>query len=94
LEYQKELISSFLSSDDESSGDENDRNSSILLKTATYTLLEDSCYLFRSQTYRPDIRRSRQGEDVPHWLRIIKREMYNEEEFLKFFRVPRHMFLT
>jgi hypothetical protein len=101
LEYQKELLSSFLipyicndSSDDESSGDENDRNSSILLKRATYTLLEDSCYLFRSPTYRPNIRRSRQGEDVPCWLRIINGEIYNEEEFLKFFRVPRHMFLT
>ena len=56
LEYQKELLPSFLipyicndSSDDESSGDENDRNSSILLKTATYTLLEDSPTFFALQ---------------------------------------------
>jgi len=40
------------------------------------------------------IRHSRQVEDVPCWLRIINGEIYNEEEFLKFFRVPRHMFLT
>jgi hypothetical protein len=83
LEYQKELLSSFLipftcndSSDDESSGDENDHNSSILLKTATYSLLEDSRYLFCSPASRPDIRGSRQGGDVPRLLRIINGEIY------------------
>jgi hypothetical protein len=74
LDYQKDLLSSFLTpyicndlSDDESYGDGNDCNSSILLKTATYTLFEDSRYLFRSPTYRPEIRHSRQGEEVPPW---------------------------
>jgi hypothetical protein len=58
---QGEILSSFVvpllcsdSSDDDSDGEE-ERCYSIAAKVAAYAAMEDSRYIFRTLTYRPDV---------------------------------------
>jgi hypothetical protein len=77
---------------DDSSDDES-RTSSIQLSTFVYVILEDTCYFFCSNSYRADIRCAHsQINDVPRWKSIVAGEIYNDEELLKSFRIPRNMF--
>jgi hypothetical protein len=80
LQYQTDLLKSFIvplicddSSDDEA------RISSIQLSTFVYAILEDSCYIFHSNSYPADVRCAcSQINDVPHWKSIVAGKIYND----------------
>jgi hypothetical protein len=101
LEIQGEILSSFvvpllcLDSSDEDSDEEEGQRYAIAAKAATYAAMEDSRYIFHISTYRPDVRCAGSfGDVVPRWKSIINGDIYNNAEFLKFFRIPRPMFLA
>lgn len=79
--------------DPESDGDE-DVLLSCSLKVASSVVLDNSRYLFRSDRYRPNVRsKDLPVGHVPIWQKVVDGELYNEAEFLKFFRAPRLLFL-
>ena len=81
-------------SSDDDSDDEDSRQTALVAKMAAYTAMEDSRYFFREPKYRHDIRCAGISDRIPRWKKILNGNIYNDEEFLKFFRVPREMFLN
>ncbi len=101
LQFQGAILSSFVipllcsDSSNEDSDEEDGRRYAIAAKAAAYSAMEDSRYIFRTAIYRPDVRCAGVlGDAVPRWKSIIKGDIYNDAEFLKFFRIPRPMFLA
>jgi hypothetical protein len=80
-------------SDEDYDSDEEDELLRGRVTVATYyAVCNMSRYLFREDYYRPDVRMKGMGSALPHWYRIVTGKKYNNEEFLKMFRVPRECF--
>jgi hypothetical protein len=100
IELQNDIVKTFAipllcnDSSDDDTDEEEDRQMVVVAKIAAYTAMEDCCYLFREPKYRNDIRLINKSNLMPRWKQILNGTIYNDEEFLKFFRVPRVMFLN
>jgi hypothetical protein len=83
------VMSLVVDTSDEDSDDVDERHERTLFQVTLCSSLENTRYLFRDDVYRSDVRRGNE----PAWMRILRGEMYNEEEFLRFFRIPKALFL-
>jgi len=59
-----------------------------------YTAVQNFRYLYRATSYHADIRGRRSSYAMPEWKKIVLGYKYNEEEFLRIFRIPRRLFLS
>jgi hypothetical protein len=97
---QKEIQKTFAipllcyDSSDYDTDEEDDHQTALVVKMAAYTAMEDSHYFFREPRYRNDIRCINKSDTIPRWKQILNGTVYHDEEFLKFFRMPRDMFLN
>ena len=100
IELQNDIVKTFAipllcyDSSDDDTDEEEDRQMVLVAKIAAYTAMEDCRYLFWEPKYRNDIRLINKSNLMPRWKQILNGTIYNDEEFLKFFRVPRAMFLS
>jgi hypothetical protein len=100
VDVQKDILSTFVvpflcydSSDYETDADD-DCHTALVAKLAAYAAMEDTRYFFRAPVYHLDRRGAGMSDAIPRWKQILSGTIYNDEEFLKFFHVPRDMFLN
>jgi hypothetical protein len=65
-------------------------NPEIIVETQ-YAATLNFLYIYRETSYQTNIRRNLV---MPEWKTILLGYKYNEEEFLRIFRVPRKLFLS
>jgi hypothetical protein len=78
-------------SESSSGSDDEVESSSKVIAAMYYSAASSYCYFYRTK-YRPDIRGRKLRYGTPEWKKIVRGDKYNEEEFLKLFRVPRKCF--
>jgi len=49
-------------------------------------------FVHRTPMYRPNVRGKWNFSGIPEWQKIVSRRKYNEEEFIKLFRIPHGLF--
>ena len=79
---------------DDSEGESSDEEllSSKVVAAVQYAALLNTRFIFRYSKYRPDVRGKKRGYGLPEWRKIVLGHKYNEEEFIKIFRIPRRLF--
>ena len=79
---------------DDSEGESSDEEllSSKVVAAVQYAALLNTRFIFRDSKYRPDVRGKKRGYGLPEWRKIVLGHKYNEEEFIKIFRIPRRLF--
>jgi hypothetical protein len=78
-------------SESESDSDEDEVINPEILAATQYAAALNFRYIYRETSYRTDLRRNLVA---PEWKTILLGYKYNEEEFLRMFRVPRKLFLS
>jgi hypothetical protein len=68
--------------------------STKVIAAAQYAALMNFRYIFRASSYHADVRGRRMGYSMSEWKKIVLGYKYNEEEFLKIFRVLRQLFFS
>jgi hypothetical protein len=84
------LVKLFINDSDEEESDDED----IFVQTQTsvsahFAAANSYRFLFRDSNYCPNVRMTGMGRGIPQWKQILLGHIYNDEEFLKIFRIPR-----
>jgi hypothetical protein len=71
--------------------DEKDVVNPKIIAATQYAAMHNFRCIYRETSYHTDVRRS---NTMPEWKKIERGYKYNEEELVRIFRVPRHLYLS
>ena len=83
-----------LCEDSDSELEEDEVVNTKVIAANQYASLMNFRYIYRATSNRPDVRGRKSGYAMPEWKKIVLGYKYNEEEFLRIFRIPRCLFLS